>query len=152
MDSETDKILEEEILEDEDDSIPFDPICRAKFLKHEELDDINPVRDIKWVYGALGVSGLKQSDAPSPSAWRLLHELEDDLALLKAFYAGPFSKLLIAGVKTEKENDRVDDDREEFRLIGRLLREPDDLAPVLNDLEGRARKLASERTYSKSGV
>ena len=92
------------ILEDEEEAPTlFDPVCRAKFLKQEEDQDFDPVRDIRWVYNALGVSGLKQSDAPSTGAWRLLHEAEDDLAVLKAFYAGPLAKLLATEVKKEKE-------------------------------------------------
>lgn len=136
-----------------EDEIRFDAICRQKFItQQEDKDFFDPVRDIKWVFMALGVSGLKQSDAPSTGAWRLLHQADQDPAFLKAFYAGSFAKLLATQVQSEKDTDRVDDEREEFRLIDRLLREPDDLAPVLNDLEERARKLALSRSDSPSGV
>jgi len=144
-----------DIIEDEETEaeIPFDAICRQKFLTQEEGDDsFDPVRDIKWVFMALGVSGLKQSDAPSTGAWRLLHEVDSDPAFLKSFYNGPLGKLLTEHVKKEKDSDRVDDEREEFRLIDRLLREPDDLAPILSDLEKRARKLALSRAGVESGV
>ena len=138
--------------EEAEESRPFNPISRKRFLKEREAETFDPIGDIKWVYHALGVDGLRPTDAPSAGAWRLLHECQDDLAVLKAFYAGSFAKLLATQVQTEKESSRVDDEREEFGLIDRLLREPDDLAPILNDVEGRARKLAISKAGSPGGV
>jgi len=151
MDDEENNLEEEEFEDDDDSTPPFDAICRAKFLKQEAEDDFDSMRDTKWVFGALGVSGLKQSDAPSTGAWRMLHVLDNDLALLKAFYAGPLAKLLDHEVKVKKEQDRVDDERTVFALIDRLLREPDDAAPVLNDIERRQAELAATTAYTPDG-
>lgn len=151
MIDEDENIMEEEPI-GEEAIPPFDAVCRAKFLSQEKTSDFDSVRDTKWVFNALGVSGLRATDAPSTGAWRMLHVLDNDLALLKGFYAGPFAKLLANQVQKEKESDRVDDDRTEFGLIDRLLREPDDLAPILNDLEERAKELAAKADYSASRV
>ncbi|MCJ7828229.1 MAG: hypothetical protein MUP81_00615, partial [Dehalococcoidia bacterium] len=102
-------------------------------------DDTNPIGDIRWVFHALGASGLKPEDAPSSGAWNLYQTLlQDDLAL-KSFYTQVYPKLLPTRAQMEK-NDRVEDGREQFDRIERLLREPDDDAPVLSDVEKRAVK------------
>ena len=117
---------------------PMDLLSRKHFLE-SDIDKSNPKEDFLWVYQALGAEGLKKGDAPSPGAWSLLQSLmRDDLAK-KSFFTTVLPKLLPGKSEMEK-NDRAEDGRKCFDLIERLLREPDDNAAILSDVEKRAVK------------
>jgi hypothetical protein len=121
----------------------FERVTREKFL--DGLGDHDAI-GLKWVFQALGSKDLKPEDAPSAGAWALWRQLEEDELMLRDFYRTVFPKLLPSKAQLEKGEDRVDDGRKLFGIIERLLREPDDDAPVLSSAERRARELAVSRT------
>lgn len=117
-------------------------MSRDDFNKSFNADAFDPIADIKWVFHALGAEGLKPEDAPSPGAWSLLCSLLDDEIALKSFYTNTLPRVLPNRSTLDKDGERADDGREHFLLIERLLREPNEPAPVLNSTERRARELA----------
>ncbi len=126
------------------EEIPLERLDREKFLRG--LGEHDPIGDLKWVFQALGSKDLKPEDAPSAGAWALLTNLNDDEMMLKDFYRTVFPKLLPSKSQLDKGDDRADDGRKLFGIIERLLREPDDDAPVLSSTEKRARELTVSPT------
>jgi hypothetical protein len=145
--------LNSALIEDESDEVEkTERVEREKFLsKMASLSD-DPIGDIKWVYQALGAKDLVPEDAPSPGAWGLLQEIQETPASIKHFYSGPFGKILAMRVQKEEGEIHVDDGRKLFGIIERLLREPDDDAPVLTDVERRSRELAVSAAGAQSGI
>lgn len=118
---------------------PTELLTREQFLKYKGLEHHNIKSDLTWAYHALGVEGLNPEDAPSPGAWFIYAAIKDDDLARKSFIMGPLTKLLPSKSEMEK-NDRAEDGRKCFDLIERLLREPDEDAAVLSDVEKRAVK------------
>ena len=133
---------------DEAEEIPPERLSREKFLETIGTANDEPLEDLRWVFQALGAKDLKPEDAPSPGAWAMLTTLQNDELMLKNFYATVYPKLLPPKSQMDQDDDHADDGRGQFRIIEGLLREPDDLAPVLSDTEVRARKLAVSRKGS----
>lgn len=133
---------------EEAEEIPPEKVSRDRFLECIEAADNDPLGDLKWVFHALGAEGLKPEDAPSPGAWSLLTSLQGDELMLKTFYTSVYPRLLPNKSQIPEGDERVDDERRHFRLIERLLQEPDDIAPVLSSAEERARELAISGTNS----
>ncbi len=132
---------DEETPDVNEDALPeFERVQRDKFLAG--LGEHDPKGDIRWVFQALGSDGLKPGDAPSPGAWAYYRQLLADQTMRKDFYRTVAPKLLPSKSQLDKGDDRVDDGRKLFGIIERLLREPDDDAPVLSSTEKRARELA----------
>jgi hypothetical protein len=117
-------------------------LTKEAFLAGDFATDSNPIHDIQWAFQARGVEGLSPEDAPSPGAWALLWQINNDEVFAKSFYSTVFPKLLPSKSAMEKDENRVDDGRKLFQLIEGLLLEPDDDAPVLSHTERRARELA----------
>jgi hypothetical protein len=125
--------------EQENEQETADPVLlgREEFL-NSIRDDNDPIGDIRWVFHALGARDLTPKEAPSSGAWNLLQTLRKDDLALKSFYTQVYPKLLPTRAQMEKGDLRAEDGRKQFDLIERLLREPDDDAPVLSDVEKRA--------------
>ena len=123
---------------DEPELEPTELMTREQFLEYDQLEhDVK--KDLMWAYWALGAEGLKPEDAPSPGAWFIYATTKDNDLAKKSFITGPLTKLLPSKSEMEK-NDRAEDGRKCFDLIERLLREPDEDAAVLSDVEKRAVK------------
>lgn len=130
---------DEKTPEANEDALPeFERVQRDNFLAG--LGEHDPKGDIRWVFQALGSDGLKPEDAPSAGAWAYFCQLKEDQMMRKDFYRTVAPKLLPSKSQLDKGDDRVDDGRKLFGIIERLLREPDDDAPVLSDVEKRAVK------------
>lgn len=142
-----DELLVDEDLEDSKEVLP-EKVSRDRFLECIDSADNDPLGDLKWVFHALGAEGLEPKDAPSPGAWSLLTSLQSDDLMLKTFYTSVYPRLLPNKSQIPEGDDRVDDERRHFRLIERLLQEPDDTAPVLSSTEKSARELALSGTNS----
>lgn len=133
---------DEEFLIDEEENgqeiEPTELLTREQFLRYNQLEhDIQS--DLRWAYMALGAKDLKPEDAPSPGAWFIYATTKDNDLAKKSFITGPLTKLLPTKAQMEKL-DRAEDGRKCFDLIERLLREPDEDAAVLSDVEKRAVK------------
>lgn len=133
---------DEEILVGEEENgqevEPTELLTREQFLEYEGLEhDVKA--DLLWAYKALGATGLRPEDAPSPGAWFVYAATKDNDLARKSFITGPLTKLLPTKAQMEKL-DRAEDGRKCFDLIERLLREPDEDADVLSDVEKRAVK------------
>ena len=132
---------EEFIIDDQENELedaPTELLTREQFLEYDSLEhDVK--RDLLWAYKALGAKDLKPEDAPSPGAWFIYATTKDNDLAKKSFITGPLTKLLPTKAQMEKD-DRAEDGRKCFDLIERLLREPDEDAAVLSDVEKRAVK------------
>ena len=124
--------------ENELEAEPTELMTREQFLEYNQLEhDVK--KDLMWAYWALGAKDLRPEDAPSPGAWFIYATTKDNDLAKKSFITGPLTKLLPSKSEMEK-NDRAEDGRKCFDLIKRLLREPDEDAAVLSDVEKRAVK------------
>jgi len=129
---------DEENFDLEEEFEPTELMSREQFLQYNQLEhDIKA--DLRWAFQALGASDLKPEDAPSPGAWFIYAATKDNDLARKSFITGPLTKLLPSKAQMEKD-DRAEDGRKCFDLIERLLREPDEDAAVLSDVEKRAVK------------
>lgn len=136
---------------DEQEIEPTELLTREQFHEYNLLEhDIKA--DLRWAYMALGAKDLKPEDAPSPGAWFIYATTKDNDLAKKSFITGPLTKLLPTKAQMEKD-DRAEDGRKQYDLIERLLREPDDDAPVLSDVEKRAVKIGTrELEVSPTGA
>lgn len=132
---------EENIIDEDENELEADPtelMTREQFLEYGKLEhDIKA--DLLWAYWALGAKDIKPEDAPSPGAWFIYAKTKDNDLAQKSFINQTIPKLLPTKAQMEKD-DRAEDGRKQFDLIERLLREPDEDAAVLSDVEKRAVK------------
>lgn len=85
--------------------------------------EIDPVRDLTWIYNHIGVKDVKPGDAPSPGAYaHLLFIQQKDLNKVD-FFTKVYPRIIPSKTQVENMTKRHDDGRKHFELLDRLSEE-----------------------------
>jgi len=107
------------------DSEPTESVL-SSFL-HDKADygdagkaEIDPIRDITWIYNNLAVKDVEPSDAPSPGAYAQLKFIQSDDSNLVDFFTKVYPRLIPSKSQVENLTKFNDDGREHFELLDKL--------------------------------
>jgi len=96
---------------------------RAEFGEDGEM---NPVRDLTWIYNNIAIRDVKPADAPSAGAYAHLKFIQKKDANMVDFFTKVYPRIIPSKSQIENLSKFNDDGREHTELLDRLLTESED--------------------------
>lgn len=82
--------------------------------------EMDPIRDLTWIYNNIAVRDVKPSDAPSPGAYAHLKFVQQNEENKVDFFTKVYPRIIPAKSQVENLSKFNDDNRATFDLLGRL--------------------------------
>ena len=88
--------------------------------------EIDPIRDLTWIYNHIAVKDVKPSDAPSPGAYAHLMFVQENNENRVDFFTKVYPRIIPSKSQVENTSKFYDYNRSTFDLLDRLLKEGED--------------------------
>ncbi len=82
--------------------------------------EMDPIRDLTWVYNHMAIRDVKPSDAPSPGAYAHLKFIQKKIEFQDKFYTTVYPRIIPSKSVIENLNKFNDDGRANVKLLDRL--------------------------------
>jgi len=97
--------------------------------------EMDPVRDLTWIYNNIGVKNVKPSEAPSPGAYAHLKFIQQNDANMVDFFTKVYPRIIPSKSQIESLNKFNDDGRDHLAILDRLAAEMGKGAGQIPDIQ-----------------
>jgi hypothetical protein len=98
---------------------------RSEFAATQDAE-MDPIKDLTWIYNNIAVMDVKPSDAPSPGAYAHLKFIQENDNNRVDFFTKVYPRIIPSKSQVENMRKNYDDDRDLTDLLERLLEEGKD--------------------------